>query len=101
MMVSRMFSEQGSGNNNLPAYSSLVLLVLLWFEDQLNLVNATLLWVQVGFSFVLIDAYAFCQIEKPACLRFITLFNAFVIRRPRKRLADESTAEGHDSGFIR
>ena len=101
MMVPCVFAEQGSGRKNLPAYQSLVLLVLLWFDHQLNLVNATLLWVQVWFGFALVDADAFRQIEKPACLRSVALFDAFVIRRPRKRLAYESTAECHDNGFIR
>jgi hypothetical protein len=66
VMVPCVFPEQGSGRKNLPAYHSLVPLVLLWLEYQLNLVNATLLWVQVWFGFVLIDAHAFWQIEKPA-----------------------------------
>ena len=32
---------------------------LLRLEHQLNLVNATLLWVQIGLNLVLFDAYAF------------------------------------------
>lgn len=101
MMVPCVFAEQGSGRKNLPSHHSLVLLVLLWLEHQLNLVNATLLWVQVRFGFALIDTHAFWQIEKPACLRLIAVFDAFVVRRPRKCLAHERTAERHDSGFIR
>ena len=101
MVVPCVFAEQGSGRKTPPAYHSLVPLVLLWLEHQLNLVNATQFWVQVWFGFALIDAHAFWQIEKPACLRSVALFDAFVVRRPRKCLAHESTAEGHDSGFIR
>ncbi len=67
MMVPHVFAEQGSGRENLPAYQSLVLLVLIWFDHQRNLVNATLLSVQVWLGFALIDADAFRQIEKPAC----------------------------------
>ena len=101
MMVPCVPAEQGSGRKNLPAYHSFVLLVLLWLEHQLNLVNATLLRVQLGFGFIFIDAHAFWQIEKPACLRFIALFDAFIVRRARKCLVHERAAECHDSGFIR
>lgn len=101
MMVSCVFAEQGSGRKNLPAYHPLMLLVLLRLEHQLNLVNATLFRVQLWFGFALIDAYAFRQIEKPASLMSVALFNAFIVRRPRKYLAHESTAGCHDSGFIR
>lgn len=101
MVMPGVFAEQSSGRKNLPAYHSLVLLVLLCLEHQLNLVNATLLWVQVRIGFVLIDAHAFWQIEKPARLGPIALLDALVVRRTRKCLAHESAAEGHDSGFIR
>src|SRR6478609_4421248 len=100
-MVPCVFAEQGSGRTNLPTYHSLVPLVLLRLEHQLNLVNAALLWVQAGCGFVLIDAHPFWQIEKPACLRPIAFFDALEVRRPRKCLANESTAECHDSGLIR
>jgi hypothetical protein len=58
-MVPCVLAEQGSSRKNLPTYHSLELLVLLWLEHQLNLMNATLPWVQVGFGYVLIDARAF------------------------------------------
>ena len=101
MMVPCAFAEESSGRKNRPSHHPLVLLALLWLEHQLNLVNATLLWVQVWFGFALIDAHPFWQVEKPACLGFIALFDAFVVRWPRKCLPHESTAERHDRGFIR
>lgn len=101
MVVPCVFAEQGSGRKNLIAFHSLVLLVLLWLDHQLNLANATPLWVQVWFGFALVNAHGFWQIEKPVSLRSIAFLDAFVVRRSRKCLAHESTAERHDSGFIR
>jgi len=99
-MMPCVFAEQRSSRKNLPADHSLVL-ILLWLEYQLNLVNAILLWVQVWFGLALIDAHGFWQIEKPARLWSVALFDTFVVRRSRKCLSHDSTAERHDSRFIR
>jgi len=58
VMVPCGFAEESSRRKNRAAYHSLVLLVLFWLKHQLNLANATLLWVQVWLGFALIDAHA-------------------------------------------
>src|SRR3954447_6142847 len=100
-MVSCVFSKQGARGINSRAYQRLVLRILLRLEHQLNLAHRNLLWVQIGVCFVLIDAYAFWQIEKPTCLGLIPFLHAVVVRWPREGLTHERTAEGHEGWFIR